>query len=173
MAENGFIRKMKALKEIIRNAPNEIAILARNHFEESFDLGGYNETPFEKWKERARPNDKRNKGRALLIKTGRLSRSIRIKSVGKRRIVIGTDVVYAKIHNEGGEIATRARSELRPRRRTSTGRFAGGFESAGRGATFKAGKIKIPKRQFMGEDNRLLRKKINAFFITKIKQALL
>ena len=43
----------------------------------------------------------RNSGRNLLIDTGNLKRSIRVLRFNQDEVVIGTDVPYAKVHNEG------------------------------------------------------------------------
>jgi phage gpG-like protein len=42
-----------------------------------------------------------NDGRALLIKTGRLRRSIRIMGTTSNSVTIGSDVPYAAVHNNG------------------------------------------------------------------------
>ncbi len=55
--------------------------------------------------------DKKRPGRAILMNRGRLRNSIRGTIQGDT-IVFGTDVPYAKIHNEGGTIQRHARSEL-------------------------------------------------------------
>jgi len=38
------------------------------------------------------------------VQTGRLKKSVRVISADETKIVVGTDVPYAKIHNEGGTI---------------------------------------------------------------------
>lgn len=50
------------------------------------------------WKKDRRPN------RAILVNTGRLRRSIRIIRVSHYQVVIGSDVKYARAHNEGMRI---------------------------------------------------------------------
>lgn len=57
-------------------------------------------TATQSWPPR-KPGAKRNNGRALLIDTGRLRRSIRVVSTTQTRVVIGTDVPYARVHNQG------------------------------------------------------------------------
>lgn len=52
------------------------------------------------WKPRKR-GAKRSVGRAILIDTGRLRRSIRIIRTTKHSVTIGSDVPYADAHNEG------------------------------------------------------------------------
>lgn len=168
--ENKFEKIHKELKKVYQNIPNKIAVVAQQYFEESFERRGYNETPFEKWKQRKNPNSKKNKGRAILVQSGRLSKSIRIISVSTSNIKIGTDVPYAKIHNEGGIITQGARSERFVRNKTKKGKFKKGTK-AGKGQTYKERKIEIPKRQFLGENNKDLQKKIDDIFEKAIKKA--
>jgi len=52
------------------------------------------------WKPR-KPTAKRNKKRALLVDTGRLRRSIRIRKLGKNFVIVGSNVPYAPAHNQG------------------------------------------------------------------------
>lgn len=42
-----------------------------------------------------------NSGRALLVKTGQLRRSIRIVATTANSVTIGSDLPYARVHNEG------------------------------------------------------------------------
>ena len=48
-----------------------------------------------------KPGAKRNAGRGLLIDKGVLRRSPRVISSSPTRVVIGTDVPYARVHNYG------------------------------------------------------------------------
>jgi phage gpG-like protein len=53
---------------------------------------------------------KGNEGRALLVQTGRLKRSFRLKHSGLS-VTLFTDVPYAEIHNEGGVLTGTANVE--------------------------------------------------------------
>lgn len=64
------------------------------------------------WPKR-KPGAPRNKGRALLMDSGRLKGSIRRISVSPTMAVIGTSVPYAKIHNEGGVLHPRVTPKMR------------------------------------------------------------
>jgi phage gpG-like protein len=80
---------------------------AVRHFRDNFRKGGFLDKNLERWKPRKKNRDdaNRKKGRrALLVQSGDLRRSIRIINTGQRFVVIGTDVKYANIHNEGGTI---------------------------------------------------------------------
>lgn len=176
----------KRFKNLMDIAPRHIALLAQTHFEESFDLHGYNEEPFVKWKERKNPNSPKNKGRAILIKSNILGRSIRIKSITKTVITLESDVEYAQIHNDGGIINHPGGTPYLPFNKVYSARKKKGrIEKMGEsqmtflkkdgdypeGTKFtKPHKIPIPKRQFMGNNNRKLQKKIDEWFAQKIKE---
>jgi len=98
------------------------------------------------------------KVRALLVKTGRLKRSVRIARTSNNSVTVTSDVPYAEIHNQGGSITLNARSEVFKRNRNQKGNNKGNFtkgSTAGKGSTYKQGSIKIPKRQFMGMSKNL------------------
>lgn len=88
-------------------AGNEVVNFALDNFKRQGFLGD----TLQPWKPRKNPNKwgqtpKRN-SRALLVDTGKLRRSIRIVRSNLEEVVIGSDVPYAKAHNEGvrlGEI---------------------------------------------------------------------
>lgn len=103
----------------------------------------------EKWEER---KDKKNK-RKLLIKTGTLQRSPRIVSSMIGHVVVGSDIPYASVHNNGGTINRTARSETFVRNRFKNGTKKGLFKrgtTAGQGMTFKAYSYSMPVRKFLG-----------------------
>jgi phage gpG-like protein len=103
----------------------------------------------QKWQQR-NPNTKRNKGRALLVDTGRLKRSISVMQVGALGFKYGSaGVKYASAHNYGKFIPRHARSETFKRNRGKGGKFKKGT-TPGRGFTFSAGGFNMPQRQFLG-----------------------
>lgn len=66
--------------------------------------------------------------RGILIGPGsNLMRSITVRETSPQRVVIGTDLPYAEVHNEGGYIRV-----------------------------FGKAKVKVPKRQFIGESRELM-----------------
>lgn len=117
---------------------------------DNFRRQGFQGNTFQPWKGRKNPNKwgkVKRPGRALLIDRGRLRRSVRITRITYEGVAIGTDVPYAKAHNEGvsglGVIQTvkgftrknarlpaRQGSEVKPHERKVN--------------------MKLPKRQFMG-----------------------
>lgn len=66
--------------------------------------------------------------RGILIGPGaNLMRSITVREASRQRVVVGTDLPYAEVHNEGGYIRV-----------------------------FGKAKVKVPKRQFIGESRELM-----------------
>ncbi|MCG8713828.1 hypothetical protein G1L01_13390 [Tenacibaculum finnmarkense] len=100
------------------------------------------DTSQEKWTPR-----KQKRAGSLLVGpgSGRLKKSIRKISEGKYYVLIGTDVPYAQIHNEGGTIKATAR--IRAHSRTRKGRN----QPIKVKAHTRQMNTKIPKRQFLGE----------------------
>jgi phage gpG-like protein len=117
-----------------------------------------------------------NAGRAILIQSGRLRRSIRIVSTTTNSVTIGSDVPYAAIHNNGGML--NAQQRVRAHVRLNKKRDVTGITSAsnykGKGAArtnIKFGKqatgisqvsahdrhlnFRMPRRRFMGESKYL------------------
>jgi phage gpG-like protein len=92
-----------------------------------------------KWK--PRKGGPRNRGRKLLVDSGRLRRSFRQKAA-KGVVTVWTDTTYAQVHNEGMKVSGTASIPTHSRR-TRKGKIA----------TIKAHVRKInftmPRRQFM------------------------
>lgn len=144
----------------------ELAEESLKFFKKSFNKQGWEDVALDKWKKRKKPKPKH----PILVKTGNLKRSIAIlKNVGYN-IVIGTNLPYAKIHNEGfdGEESVRAHTR---KRNIKTRIGGGGLFVNGK---FKKGiykKVKIigtstqvkahtrhmvmPQRQYMGHSTQL------------------
>src|SRR5690606_29403582 len=83
--------------------PRMVGTEAMKFFKESFDRQGWVDEGFERWAPR-QAKAKRNKGRHLLVDTGRLKKSIRVIKAVPGLVVVGTDVPYAQIHNDGGTV---------------------------------------------------------------------
>lgn len=125
--------------------------------------GSYQNGVFVRWKKRKTIKGHKSSNRALLIKSGRLWRSIRPAPLaGVARVI--TDVPYAQIHNEGGRIKGTFR--VRAHKRTNTKRMRVKQTNvktrrvSSRMKTVRSGKIdvkahsrkvdtKIDQRQFM------------------------
>lgn len=116
--------KIKARQPVIMAAMANNAV---NHFVKSFDDQGFTDENRIGWVRRESRRD--DNARAILTKSGRLKRSIRVKSVNADKAVIGTGgVPYARIHNEGLD-----------------------------GLAWGRHRFKMPKRQFIGRSRKLNR----------------
>jgi len=81
-----------------KQLPVIVAREAENHFKEGFRLGGFLDDVIQKWLPRKKPDA----GRGILVKSGRLRRSIRaVPGYDFSEIKIASDVPYARRHNEG------------------------------------------------------------------------
>lgn len=146
----------------INSLPARIAACAVNFSKERFVKQNWlDETaePWEKRRGRRRGGDKRQGG-AVLVDSGRLKRSIRVVSATKERIVIGTDVPYAEIHNEGFEGRQNVRAY---QRRSRTGKVH----------TVRAHtrRMSMPERRFLGESQELAGR-IENLMVTELNKAL-
>ena len=96
------------IKDRLKTIPNDIAILAKSHFDGNFTRQGFDGA---KWKEVQRriPGTKtynsvksRDRTSAILSgKTKTLAKSIYIKSASLKRIVIASSSKYGAFHNYG------------------------------------------------------------------------
>lgn len=147
--------------------PQAMADAARNFFVDSFKRQGWYEgRVLKKWKPR-----KKNTGRkrAILVKSGRLRRSIRIRSATFRRITIAAEAPYAAAHNFGVDETVTVRAHTRHTYTTMREKYASrtGKERA-RTKRVETGKsytvrshtrhMQLPQRQFMGSSQMLDRK---------------
>lgn len=147
------------LRQIVRNLPRTAGAKAVRFFKEGFDRQGWvNDGKLDKWKDRS-ANAPRNKGRKILINTGRLRRSIRVLSTGPGYVEIGTDVPYAEAHNEGADKTVTATVKKHTRRshqrkaheRDGKAIAAQTIKEHSVGGFTRKQRIKIPRRQFIGE----------------------
>jgi len=89
---------LKKYEAEIDSMVNTMGVMAKNHFTANFRKQGFEDEAVQAWT----PRKKRERaGRAILVKSGRLRRSINFRKKGKWSVVIGTDVPYAQRHNEG------------------------------------------------------------------------
>lgn len=166
MSSSDFIKRLERASRITERMPQRLAVVAVNFSKERFIQKNWVDTHRIPWKQRKR------KGRgSLMAQTGRLKRSIRKVYVSQNIIVIGSDVPYAQIHNDGGTInqtvnvrshkrkitVNRQRTNLRTRKTTKL------KSRVAIGDTFvKAHKRKmsltLPPRQFIGESALLIRR---------------
>lgn len=171
----------KHFKEVLLYAPNMLGNDAVNFFKDSFKNQGWLGNSFTPWRPRKAVTrwgkTPRNKGRAILVDSGRLRRSIRITSVRSMAVTIGTDVPYARAHNEGIRLGMIQQVKAHTRKITKLSTVQGkslktrskvSFNRLQIGETMvKAHKRRIdqrlPQRQFMGD---------SPYLATKLKRRL-
>jgi len=99
----------KKARKALENAVVEIGNTAKNFFVENFRKQGFDDKTVQRWKPRKRTTYKTKSGkvvddttRAILVKTGDLRRSIiRVPNKAALNVKIQTDLIYAKVHNDG------------------------------------------------------------------------
>lgn len=127
----------KAWKREKRNVNILVGNEAKNFFQDNFKRQGFKDEKVNKWKKRKN----KDSGRAILVKTGALRRSIRVLSRGRNFLVVGSTKKYAAVHNEG----------LR------SGRPRGGS-------------FNMPQRRFIGK-SKTLDEKITKLIVKRISKA--
>lgn len=173
-----FARKVDALVRAYTELPTEIGTIAVNFSKDRFRDQAWLDKTKEAWKKRKRPRrgmtGKVKTNQTLLVDTSRLKRSIRKISATEKQIIIGTDVPYAQIQNDGGVINKNVtvkkhivKSHVRMRK--------------GRKEVVKEHKVKaharkmnvtIPSRRFLGNSHTLERRillHITARFMRALK----
>lgn len=142
-------------EQLEKELPRKAGAWAVQQFKRSFKREGWIENrTVDKWPERkSNPGRERRGRRGLLIESGRLRRSIRIKSTTRDSVTVGTDVPYARIHNEGGHIEQNI--QITPKMRKffwamfyKTGNVKYKYMALKRGNIKRT--IDMPQRQFMG-----------------------
>ena len=147
-----FLRHAKQLKKnAIRYAAAESVIF----FKESFVNEGWTDGALTKWKKSSTPLA----GKRTLYKSGKLMQSIRKLEATDQRLVVIADSDHAEIHNEGGYITVteqmkryfwvqHLKFKKRNKKKAEFCKFM---------ALKKVGsKVKIDKRQFIGESRTLM-----------------
>lgn len=190
----------KKARITLENAMVEIGNTAKVFFVDNFRKQGFDDKSVQKWKKRKLSERKGRgstksaaelgtvrsvkAGRAILVKTGDLRRSI-IRNPANRAalsVKISTDLPYAKIHNQGGNVV----QYVKPHRR-----FVNQGDKIGTGVynvksrrekqqAIKikqdvkgfSRKLKMPKRQFMG-DSYNLNEKIKKVIIKRLDKVFL
>lgn len=155
--------RMKYLK-FKRSIPQKAAITMVNFFKRNFQVGGFVDEPFQKWKKSTAPRKRRT-----MVRSGNTRRQIKKLQVSETRVVVGiaNHNHYAKIHNEGGKIP------ITPKMR----RFFWAKHKETKQdywkflALTKKTYLDIPKRQFIG-DSKALEKAIERMYIKEMRSAL-
>jgi phage gpG-like protein len=140
-----FDKHKKQIEAAIPKIVNELVIEARNFFDQSWSNKGFTDKTLQTW-DPVTAKDGNVKQRPL-VETGRLRRSLRTEVTGNSGKVY-TEVEYAQIHNEGGNITGTHNV------REHTYRTRSGKRATRKAHTRKVNRT-VPKRQFMGESAKL------------------
>ena len=134
----------------LKRFPRLAASVAQNFFLNSFRAQAWFGEYTEVW---AKLKDKKEANRNILVKRATLKRSVRIKKADWNSIIIGSDLPYAAVHNEGYRgVYTRTASRKV--------KIRGGYQKYGdqrkrgrsmtiQGVTHKV-RQNIPRRRYMG-----------------------
>ena len=125
-------------------------------FQDSFINQGFTGSSFVKWD--GRKNDL-DAGRAILVQTTYLQKSIEVMNESGTSVVFGTTVPYASLHNEGGRL--RVNQYVRAHTRTRKGK-----REQVQSHTRKLDVV-FPKRQFMGHSDKLMNE-LDQWLLNKI-----
>jgi phage gpG-like protein len=155
-----YIRLFEDVENALQTIPNRVATLAVNFTKERFREKNWFDETAEAW-----PKTSKRKG-STLIASGRLRNSIRKISIMPDSITIGTDVPYAQIQNEGGEISGtetvkqhRVKSHYRRSHMRKGKRIKRQLVKAHTVRAYsRRYNRKYPKRQFIGQSQELLRR---------------
>lgn len=157
MAQTFPLRQIEQrFKKVMLYAPVMLGNDAVNFFKDSFKRQGWLGNSFQPWKPRKTVTKwgktPRNKGRATLVDTGRLRRSIRLVKASNLMAVIGTDVPYARAHNEGVRLGEIQQVKAHERFTYKKQRLVKPSKVI---AHYRRINQNIPQRQFMGQSQYL------------------
>lgn len=114
-------------------------------FDMSFQKQGFTDAAFEAWTNR---DPDRDPGRAILIDTTFLRKSLSVLGENATRIQFGTHVPYARVHNEG--LRVRAVQNVRAHHRTRKG------NRHQVKAHTRRMDVKYKQRKFIGESKQMM-----------------
>lgn len=134
----------RLMPALVRGSGN----LALNFFQDSFRRQGFLDRRLDRWPDRrAKDKNPRSRGdRTILVESGRLRASLRMRALGQSSVEIFTDVPYARAHNFGERVKAtqRVRAHVRQTR-------------SGQKTTVRAHDrtvdFQMPQRQFIGDSH--------------------
>lgn len=156
-----FLERLRRVNKsaFLNRCIGQVGVIAVNFSKERFVQKNWADRNRETWAPR-----KRSARGSILVRSARLKRSIRKIAQGNYYVYIGTDVPYAQIHNEGGNINktvnVKAFTRRTSPRRTRNSRGSGSSQNVK--AHTRRMNIRMPKRQFLGE-SALLNRRIERF----------
>ena len=156
MGNSDFIKQLKLLQNS-RNIIKKIGADAVNFSKERFRSQNWVDNTTEQWAKRKQTKESKQRSkRGVLTDTGRLRRSIRVISANEDRVIIGTDVPYAQIHNDGGRF--KATQRVRTHLRTEHFRSGVKVREHKVNAHTRVISINMPRRRFLGNSAVLARR---------------
>ena len=152
-----FIRQLNLLQKLYKKFPDMAGIEAVNFSKERFVRKNWVDRSVKPWPKRKQSpewhSEELKKAAArgsLMVKSGRLKRSIRKIKVTQNSVTIGTDVPYAEPHNEGAVINQTVNVKAHSRKRKGREYKVKSFK--------RKRKVTLPERRFIGESAILLRR---------------
>nr|DAN24889.1 MAG TPA: tail morphogenesis protein [Caudoviricetes sp.] len=166
--------------------PRKAAVVAKNHFMHNFDESGFVDGGLRPWK-KTRRQEAGDERKPLTSQRDHLMNSIDVVGA-PGQVTVVNPVPYARIHNEGGTI--HSQPTITPKMRKMAWAKAYSVARVSKGGKLPKDlpeearkwralaltkkeklniKIKMPRRQFIGESKEL-RVKINQIIINKLKE---
>lgn len=184
---NIIARAPKQVEAAMRDEiPRKAAVVAKNHFMKNFDESGFVDGGLRPWK-KTRRQEAGDPRKPLTSNRNHLMNSIDVVGA-PGQVTVVNPVPYARIHNEGGTI--HSQPTVTPKLRKMAWAKAYSIAGVSKGGKLPKDlpeearkwralaltkkeklniKIKIPRRQFIGESKEL-RVKINKIIIDKLKE---
>lgn len=168
-------------KQAMSSLPIVIGNEVVNFSKERFAEQNWNDKTKEPWDKR---KSKKDAGRAILVKSGRLKRSPRVISTTADSVTVGSDVPYAQVHNDGFNGTVNVKSFQRNKynsRKAGSGKLnKSGSERMQTISTVSGvGTVKahtrqmnMPRRRFLGTSENMMQrlKRIAAIHLLKSLQ---
>lgn len=184
---NIIARAPKQVEAAMRDEiPRKAAVVAKNHFMHNFDESGFVDGGLRPWK-KTRRQEAGDPRKPLTSNRNHLMNSIDVVGA-PGQVTVVNPVPYARIHNEGGTI--HPHPTITPKMRKMAWAKAYSIAGVNKGGKLPKDlpeearkwralaltkkeklniKIKMPRRQFIG-DSKELRVKINQIIINKLKE---
>lgn len=161
-----YINLLNRVTKVVSTLPRRAAVLAVNFSKQRFRDQSWVDNNTEPWKKRRpgwKTESRKRQGRAVLVDSGRLKRSIRTTFVSDSMAMIGTDAPYAQAHNDGfrGKVSQQVRAHTR---NTRNGR------SLVKAHTRNI-RMNLPRRRFIGA-SAILDKQIERMMTAEIVRAI-
>jgi len=163
MSKFKFDKVLKNMQDMKKVLPAKLGATGTVFFNNSFRNQGFTDRVLTLWEKRK--GSRRDSGRNILVKTGRLkgavNNSLKIATWDQIKWKIpGGEVPYAAIHNNGGTILKKSRAGVVRLGLTKKFEHTGRFTKEGKLHIKKtvligAHTINMPKRQFIGDSQKL------------------